>query len=499
MAASTGSPPRSASRSGRHDYTADARIPHEGNDDEVAMRLGLCGMAAAPLRAPGGEVIGTLAISSATPRTFDAEELDLLQGLADQAAIAITNSTLLTRLTESEERYRYLVENAPDLVWSIGPDTRLTFVSDSVERMTGFRPDELIGRHFGALVHESSREVADFDWASGMGNGSQELRGRVNLLARDGSPIPAEFIATARLDDTGVFVGANGSVRDMRERDRLERELQASEARFRNLVQTSPDVIYRCDAEGRFLFMAEGSEALFGWTPAEVAGKTFADFTADESLAEALANFEIQKSEHDVVRRFRYLVKYRDGTTFPAEITSVSVWEDGRFAGVQGTVRDVTQAERLERELRESQERYRFLVENSPDVVFSTDAEGLFTFMSESMERMTGWKTDEVIGAHFSKTVEARQPCPRRRLRWAALMDDPATEQVAHINLQGPDGRLVPVEVSAVAMVDAEGRFAGIHGSTRDISERDASRTRAARNPRSAIATSSPRRRTSSG
>ena len=65
-------------------------------------------MAAAPLRAPGGEVIGTLAISSALPRTFAAEELDLLQGLADQAAIAITNSTLLTRLTESEERYRYL-------------------------------------------------------------------------------------------------------------------------------------------------------------------------------------------------------------------------------------------------------------------------------------------------------------------------------------------------------------------------------------------------------
>ena len=52
--------------------------------------------------------------------------------------------------------------------------------------MTGFRPEELIGRHFGALVHESSRAVADFDWASGMDRGSQELRGRVNMLARDG-------------------------------------------------------------------------------------------------------------------------------------------------------------------------------------------------------------------------------------------------------------------------------------------------------------------------
>ena len=456
-------------------------------------------MAAAPLRAPGGEVIGTLAISSATPRTFDAEELDLLQGLADQAAIAITNSTLLTRLTESEERYRYLVENAPDLVWSIGPDTRLTFVSDSVERMTGFRPDELIGRHFGALVHESSREVADFDWASGMGNGSQELRGRVNMLARDGSPIPAEFIATARLDETGTFVGANGSVRDMRERDRLERELQASEARFRNLVQTSPDVIYRCDAEGRFLFMAEGSEALFGWTPAEVAGKTFADFTADESLAEALANFEIQQTEHDVVRRFRYLVKYRDGTTFPAEITSVSVWEDGLFAGVQGTVRDVTQQERLERELRESQERYRFLVENSPGRRL------LDRRRRQVHVHVRGDGADDRLGARgghrrtFLATSSSRPACPTPATRWAALVDRSDHGAVARHQPPGTGRQARPRSRSARSGWSTP--RAGSRASTaRPVTSASATGSNAScANPRSAIATSSPRRRTSSG
>ena len=119
------------------DYSTDPRIPHEPDDVETAERLVLVGMAAAPLRAPGGEVIGTLAVSTADPRAFDADELDLLQGLADQAAIAITNSSLLGRLTESETRYRYLVERAPDLVWSIDADAKLTFVSDAVVRLTG--------------------------------------------------------------------------------------------------------------------------------------------------------------------------------------------------------------------------------------------------------------------------------------------------------------------------------------------------------------------------
>jgi PAS domain S-box-containing protein len=327
------------------DYLADPRIPLEPDDVVVAERLALRGMAAAPLRAPGGEVIGTLAVSSARPRSFDPDELDLLQGLADQAAIAITNSNLLTRLTASEARYRYLVERAPDVVWSIGADARLTFVSDAVVRLTGRRPEELLGQHFGALVHESSRDVAEIDWTSSMVSGSQEVRSRLNLAGSDGQPIPAEFIATARIDASGRFLGANGSVRDMRERDRLERELQESESR------------------------------------------------------------------------------------------------------------------------------YRFLVENSPDIVFSTDAEGRFTFMADTIERIAGWRAEEVVGQHFSKVVDAGS-YEDATTAWNALASQPTVEQVAQINMRSPDGRLIPVEVSSIGMVDEDGRFSGIHGATREIGER---------------------------
>ena len=99
------------------DYLADPRIPHEPDDDFTAERLGLRGMASTPLRAPGGDVIGTLAISTAEPRTFEADDLDLLQGLADQAAIALTNSNLLARLTQEEARFRGLVQTTPDVIW----------------------------------------------------------------------------------------------------------------------------------------------------------------------------------------------------------------------------------------------------------------------------------------------------------------------------------------------------------------------------------------------
>ena len=454
------------------EYAADPRIPHEGNDDDVAMSLGLCGMAAAPLRAPGGEVIGTLAISSRTPRSFDPEELDLLQGLADQAAIAITNSTLLTRLRDSEIRYRTLASSSPDLVFATDAEGHWTFLSDRARTMLGWDIEDTVGRHFSEVVADGWVERSFAQFAEFVANPGSVYTARLDFKGGDGRPpVPLEINVIGHLED-GKLSAIHGVARDVSERERLEHDLHASEARFRNLVQTSPDVIYRCDADGRFLFMAEGSEALFGWTPAEVADLAFADLTAEESLAEALANFTEQRDEHEVVRRYHYLLRHRDGTIFPGEITSVSVWEDGRFAGVQGTVRDITQQERLERELRESQERYRFLVENAPDVVFSTDDAGNFTFMSEAMERVSGWKPEEVVGGHFSRVVDEAS-IPIAGASWRALVEDPATEQVSILKLRGPDGKLTPVEVSAIGMVDADGGFAGIHGSTRDISERD--------------------------
>jgi PAS domain S-box-containing protein len=453
------------------DYQHDERIPHEAEDVEVAERLGLIGMAAAPLRAPGGEVIGTLAVSSARPRTFTDDELDLLQGLADQAAIAITNSTLLTRLTESEARYRYLVERAPDLVWSIGADARLTFLSDAVVRLTGHRPEELLGQHFGALVHDSSREVAEFDWTTVMASGSQEVRGRVNLAGVDGQPVPAEFIATARLDEDGRFLGANGSVRDMREQERLERELRESERRYRILASSSPDLVFATDADGRYTFLSDRAETLFGWDRGATIGEHFMRYVAPGWEEAAAASYQELVAAPEQVHTSRIDFLRGDGVPVPLEINVVGSLDDGRLTAIHGVARDVSDRERLERELRESEARYRFLVENSPDVVFSTDAEGRFTFMSDAMEAMTGWRPAELIGEHFSKVVE-RVSRDEAASRWAALVNEPTLEQIAHLQLLGPDGRRVPVEVSAIGMIDEEGRFAGIHGATRDISER---------------------------
>ncbi|MGH2473676.1 MAG: GAF domain-containing protein, partial [Candidatus Limnocylindrales bacterium] len=577
------------------DYPTDPRIPHQPDDQDVARRLGLVGMAAAPLRAPGGDVIGTLAISTSEPRAFEADDLDLLQGLADQAAIALTNSNLLTRLTHeearfrglvqttpdviwqadnagvftfmadsaaalfgwtpeeivgrqfefltdadsmptalaayqavgknpdlvervpltlvrhdgstfaaevtttgvfedgtwvgaqgtvrdvserdrlnrelrlSEERYRYLVQNAPDLIWSIGADARLTFLSDAVERLTGFRPDELIGQHFGAIVHETSREVAELDWTRTLDAPSQEVRGRLNLRHRDGSAVPAEFIAIAVLDSQGRFAGSNGSVRDMRERDRLERELRVSEDRYRNLASSSPDLVFATDAEGRYTFLSDRASTTLGWDVERALGRSFTEFVAPGWEAAAAASYDAVLADPGRVHSTRIDFIDGDGMPIQLEINILGKVEDGRLTGMNGVARDVSERERLERDLSRSEERYRFLVQNSPDIVFATDAEGRFSFLSAAIERMTSYTADELIGRHFSTIVDD-QTLQVAGGRWEALVADPEHETQASLVLRGKDGRLTPVDVRAVG-VNVDGAFAGIQGATRDISD----------------------------
>ena len=339
------------------DYAADPRIPHEPDDELAAERLGLRAMAAAPLRAPGGEVVGTLAVSYRQPREIVADELGLLQGLADQAAIALANAKLYELLGESEARYRNLVQNSPDLVWSIDADARFTFVSDTTSRrLTGWRADELLGRHFGALVHESSRDVAEIDWTANLGDddgtGGRELRGRVNLLHRDGHPIPTEFIAFARRDEDGRFAGANGSVRDMSEQTRLERELRESEERYRFLVENSPDIVFSTDDQGVFTFLSETIETVTGFSPAELVGGHFSRIVDPASLPAALERWTQLVASPSTRQVIKLDLLKKDGGTVPVEVSSIGTTVNSAFAGIHGATRDITERERLERDLR---------------------------------------------------------------------------------------------------------------------------------------------------
>ncbi|MFN8621529.1 MAG: GAF domain-containing protein [Chloroflexota bacterium] len=218
------------------DYLHDERFIHKPGPDQYTAALDLPSAIAVPIY-DGDVPLGALMAESAEPDAFGPVDAERLEVLASQAGIALSNAHLLerlrqseTQLRESEARFRYLVTASPDVMWEVDIDGRFTFVSDMVHRLTGYRPEEVLGHRLIEFATRESLRTAVDQIARVQTHPGEVSSARFDIRCRDGRRIPVENFATGMFRD-GVLVGAHGAARDMSEAARLERDLarQAAE------------------------------------------------------------------------------------------------------------------------------------------------------------------------------------------------------------------------------------------------------------------------------
>ncbi|MEI7744513.1 MAG: PAS domain S-box protein [Chloroflexota bacterium] len=338
------------------DYLADTRFVHGVGPDGYVRSKGIRATIATPLVNDGG-VFGAITIWSSRPDVFTPDDAILLETIAGQAAVALGRARLIEELgrsreelAASEERYRFLVENSPDIIYATDAEGRFTFFSGSVERGLGWQPSDVVGRHLREIVRTPDGVPAGRRFDE-LVQGRAAMTSRMELLAKDGRTLPYEVSASAvRLD--GQFTGVIGAARDITDRERLERELRDSEQRYRYLVQSSPDLIWMTDAEGRFTFASEHAQAVLGWSSSDLLGRSFADLTPPDGQRGALARFRRLQHQPLTAHRSRLELLTRDGRLVPMEITGIGMVAGRTFVGAHGTARDIVERERLEQNLR---------------------------------------------------------------------------------------------------------------------------------------------------
>jgi PAS domain S-box-containing protein len=212
-------------------YIDDDRWPHEPDDDSPE-KLELGAVIVAPLLGPGAEALGTLAITYREPRPIDPRDVILLEELARQASIAARNSSLYAELRDrtealqtSESRYRNLVDHSPDLVWEVDAEGRFTYIGETLERLTGFRPEQVLGRTWMSLLTPESVEIAQRNWNAIEARPDDEQQFRVQTPLAGGGEMTAEINMIGTIAE-GRFAGAHGSLRDITERERLQEDLR---------------------------------------------------------------------------------------------------------------------------------------------------------------------------------------------------------------------------------------------------------------------------------
>ncbi len=381
-----------------------------------------------------------------------------LTGASGEVEYAVCTGIDVTRLRDADAQlresvadYRALFEQASDGIVITDEAFRFVDVNPRLCEMFGYERDEFMGASvLGLAAPELGPELERSMQALREGQVGPEER---QALHKDGRKLTIETHSRWLPDGRLVTI-----VRDVTERRRAEDALRENESRFRAVIEQASEGITLTDPEWRFLDVNPRVCEMFGYSRDELLRMTVRDIgTLAELEARPLREQELKQGlSTRTVRRLRR----KDGSTFPAEISARAL-PNGQVVSV---VQDVTEQQRAEQALRESEARYRAVVEQASDGIWCMDAENRLLEVNARLCEMTGYTREETLGRSVTDFLLpeelARDPL---RSDEVTLGRTVLTER----SIRRKDGAILPAEISARGLPD--GRILGI---VRDVTER---------------------------
>ncbi|MBW2592622.1 MAG: PAS domain S-box protein [Deltaproteobacteria bacterium] len=201
---------------------------------------------------------------------------------------------------------------------------------------------------------------------------------------------------------------------DMEEAHRLSEEaLKKSEKRYLALVENINEVIYTVDEKGMITYVSPRVEILGGYAPSELVGKFFLDFIYKEDVAGRAEQFQKVVSGVDEASEYRYVTK--TGAVQWIKTSGRAIFKKGRVVGVQGVLTDITDLKRVEKNLKESEQRYKTLFQVTPAATAIIENDMTLSMVNTQFERLCGYSREEIEGK--KKWVEFVVPTDLERMR----------------------------------------------------------------------------------
>jgi len=271
--------------------------------------------------------------------------------------------------------------------------------NQGAERLTGYKAEEVIGKKRVFDLYADKRE-AEYIKKKILENGLIE-NFETTLLKKDGSQIPVSISVSLLRDQQGKTIGSIGISTDITERKKMEQMLSESLERFQDVAANSGDWIWEVDEKGCYTYSSPVVEQILGYKPDEVLGRHFYDFFHPDDREELKkAAFEAFDKKEAFVN-FSNQNLHKNGHTVVLETSGIPILGDnGKLLGYRGTDRDITERKKAEEALRENEEKFRNLAEQSPNMIF-INKKGRVVYANQRCEEIMGYSRQEFYSPDF--------------------------------------------------------------------------------------------------
>ncbi|MEE8247818.1 MAG: PAS domain S-box protein, partial [Alphaproteobacteria bacterium] len=374
-------------------------------------------------------------------------------------------------LRESERQFRDFTDSASDWVWEMDADLRFTSLSEPMLKIAGVRLEDVLGKTRWELAGASVER--DGNWR----------RHRADIEARkpfrdfqytyrdgDGGAHHWKISGTPVFDDSGAFKGYRGVASDETAEVQARARAAEAEARLVEALDGISDGFALYDADDRLVLRNE--KYIVGPEISSLAQPGTRFEIIFRAMVEAGYFPDAVGLEEKFIReRLDY---HRDPRGVREQRTRDDHWvhvveRKTREGGTLTLITDITELKLRERELRESEERYRAILDNMVDTFYRTDQEGRIVMASRSATELLGYPVDELIGRSLGDLYVDPDS---RRAYLQALQTNDGNVRGYEGALRRKDGREIWVSTNARYRFDADGTVIGVEGTTRDITER---------------------------
>jgi PAS domain S-box-containing protein len=348
------------------------------------------------------------------------------------------------RVSESEQKYRYLVDHSKDIILVLNKRGKITFANKRTLEIFGYTQQEMIGKSIASFLMKGSIRRALFAIV-------QEFRGRPQPELEVQAKTKAGEIrylsvaeGSAPIHENGKLAGIMISASDITERKNAEKGLRESEEKFRNLAEQSPNMIF-IHRKGRVVYANAKCEEILGYPREEIYAPEF-DFLvliAPEFQDILKKNFADHSKGKEVLP-FEYAIVGKNGKRFEAILATKLIDYENEKA-ILGIVTDITQRKMAEKGVQESEEKYRQLFSTISDAIFVMDVDTLCMIdANDSALRLYGYAREEFL----KLTLLDISAEPDKSLASVKKTEGGKSLRIPLRYHKSKDGTIVPVEIS---------------------------------------------------